>query len=489
MMNVEGGGVYDVAIIGCGVIGAATAYELSRYEASVVILEAKNDVADGTTKANSAILHAGYDPEPGTVMARLNVRGVELAKEICERLDVGYRQCGSMVVALDEGDLPQLRTLYDRGVANGVPGMELLDTEQAHEKEPNLAPSIAGALWAPSAAIVNPWEYAIAMTEVAVRNGVELKLRAPVTAIKKAEDGTFVLTTPQGEVEARAVVNAAGVDAAHVHDLIASHAFHITPTRGQYYLLDHSAAGLVNTVVFQCPNEKGKGVLVAPTVHGNVIVGPDAEPLPDDQEYNTACTAAGQDFVASQARLSVPSIDLRDNIRNFAGVRANVDSGDFIIGEAPDVPGFVDLAGMKSPGLSCAPAVAEEARDILAHLGVVGDRKRDYRDGRTHVRFAEKTPEERAALIAENPLYGHVICRCETVTEAEIVWALHTEVPATTIDGVKRRAGTGMGRCQGGFCGPRVLEIICRELGMDPLDVLQDEDGSSVLDSQAKRGA
>ena len=481
--------MYDVAIIGCGVIGAATAYELSHYNTSVVILEAKDDVADGTTKANSAILHAGYDPEPGTEMAKLNVRGVALAKEICRRLDVGYSQCGSLVVALSEDDLPMLQTLYDRGVANGVPGLELLDAEQTHAKEPNLAPTIVGALWAPSAAIVNPWEYAIAMTEVAVRNGVELKLRAQVTSIEKTEAGTFVLTTPQGDVEARTVVNAAGVDAAHVHDLIAAPSFHITPTRGQYYLLDHSAAGLVNTVVFQCPNERGKGVLVAPTVHGNIIVGPDAEPLPDDQEYNTACTAAGQDFVASQARLSVPSLDLRDNIRNFAGVRANIDSGDFVIAEAPDVPGFVDLAGMKSPGLSCAPAVAEEARDILARIGVVGERKTDYRDGRTHVRFAEKTPEERARLIAENPLYGHVICRCETVTEAEIVWALHTEVPATTIDGVKRRAGTGMGRCQGGFCGPRVLEIICRELGMDPLDVLQDEDGSYVLDSQAKRGA
>lgn len=472
--------MYDVAIIGCGVIGAATAYELSHYNTSVVILEAKDDVADGTTKANSAILHAGYDPEPGTEMAKLNVRGVALAKEICRRLDVGYSQCGSLVVALSEDDLPMLQTLYDRGVANGVPGLELLDAEQTHAKEPNLAPTIVGALWAPSAAIVNPWEYAIAMTEVAVRNGVELKLRAPVTAIRKTEAGTFALTTPQGEVEARTVVNAAGVDAAHVHDMIAAPSFHITPTRGQYYLLDHSAAGLVGTVVFQCPNEKGKGVLVAPTVHGNIIVGPDAEPLPDDQEYNTACTAAGQDFVASQARLSVPSLDLRDNIRNFAGVRANIDSGDFVIAEAPDVPGFVDLAGMKSPGLSCAPAVAEEARGILTRIGVVGERKTDYRDGRTHVRFAEKTPEERAALIAENPLYGHVICRCETVTEAEIVWALHTEVPATTIDGVKRRAGTGMGRCQGGFCGPRVVQILARELQVPVSSIVKERAASHL---------
>jgi glycerol-3-phosphate dehydrogenase len=480
--------MFDVAIIGCGVIGAATAYELSRYDQSVVILEAKNDVADATTKANSAILHAGYDPEPGTAMARLNVRGVELAAQICERLDVGYDRCGSLVVALSDDDLPMLQTLYERGVANGVPGVEILDAKAAHEKEPALAETIPAALWAPSAAIVNPWEYAIAMAEVAVRNGVELRLRAPVTAIERI-DGGYRLSTPQGEVEARTVVNASGVNAAQVQALVADPGYHITPTRGQYWLLDHSAAGIVNTVVFQCPNEKGKGVLVSPTVHGNVIVGPDAEALPDDQATNTACTAEGQDFVAAQARLSIPTLDLRDNIRNFAGIRANVDSGDFIIGEAEGLPGWVNLAGMKSPGLSCAPAVAEEARSILEGLGVIGPRKEHYQDGRRHVRFAEATPEERAALIAEDPAYGHIICRCETVTEAEIVAALHEEIPATTIDGVKRRAGSGMGRCQGGFCGPRVLELICRELGLDPLEVLQDEDGSYVLDSEAKRGA
>jgi glycerol-3-phosphate dehydrogenase len=254
-------------------------------------------------------------------MAELNVRGVELAARICERLDVGYARCGSLVVALNESDLPMIQTLYERGVANGVPDLEILDAAATRQKEPSLAPTVAGALWAPSAAIVNPWEYAIAMAEVAVRNGVELRLRARVTAVTRTASG-YRLETPTGVVEAKTVVNAAGVEAAQVQSLIAPAAFHITPTRGQYYLLDHSAADLVHTVVFQCPNERGKGVLVAPTVHGNVIVGPDAEPLPDDQADNTACTSAGQDFVARQARLSIPSLDLRENIRNFAGIRA-----------------------------------------------------------------------------------------------------------------------------------------------------------------------
>lgn len=480
--------IFDVAIIGCGVVGAACAYELSRYDQRVVILEAKNDVADSTTKANSAILHAGYDPEPDSWMGKLNVRGVRLAREICERLDVGYEQCGSLVVALNPDDLPTLELLYQRGRANGVPDLELIDAARARELEPMLADTVVGALWAPTAAIVNPWEYALAMAEVAVRNGVELRLRSKVTAVAQTSGGYFELSTPQGVVQAHTVINAAGVAAADVHNLISAPTFHITPTRGQYFLLDHSSAGVVRHVVFQCPSKRGKGVLVAPTVHGNVIVGPDAEPLPDEQADNTACTAAGQDFVAHQAKLSIPTLNLRDNIRNFAGIRANVDSGDFIIGEASDVPGWFDVAGMKSPGLSCAPAVAELAREWLAKRGILGQAKTNYQDGRAHVRFAEKTPEQRAALVAENPAYGRVICRCETVTEAEIVHALHEEIPATTIDGVKRRAGTGMGRCQGGFCGPRVLELICRELDMDPLDVLQDEDGSFVLDSQAKGG-
>lgn len=324
--------MYDVAIIGCGVIGAACAYELSRYDQSVVILEAKNDVAAGTTKANSAILHAGYDPAPDTWMGKLNVRGVRLARDICKRLDVGYEQCGSLVVAFNEADLSTLETLYQRGCTNGVPDIELVDAARAHELEPELSDAVVGALWAPSAAIVNPWEFALAMAEVAVRNGVELRLRAQVTAVKRTAADTFELSVPQGVISARSVINAAGVAAGQVHDLIAAPRFRITPTRGQYHLLDHSSAGIVRHVVFQCPNERGKGVLVAPTVHGNVIVGPDAEVLPDDQADNTACTATGQDFVAQQALLSIPKVNLRDNIRNFAGIRANVDSGDFIIG-------------------------------------------------------------------------------------------------------------------------------------------------------------
>ena len=352
----------DVAIIGCGVVGAAAAYELSHYPLHVAVLEAENDVADGTTKANSAILHAGYDPEPGTQMARLNVQGVALAKEICARLDVPYRQCGSLVLALSQAELPHLQKLYANGVANGVPGIRLLTAEETLAMEPQLAPTVAGALFAPSAAIVSPWEFALAMAEVAVRNGVELYRSTPVTNIEKI-DGGWQLTTPNGSFAARYVVNAAGLNAQAIHEMAAPHTFTLEPTRGEYYLLDKSEGNRVNHVIFQCPNENGKGVLVTPTVHGNLLVGPNAQPVAGD---DTACTADGLAFVAATARRSVPGIRFGESIRNFAGVRANVDIGDFVIGEADGAPGFIDLAGMKSPGLSSAPAVAKEVTKILA---------------------------------------------------------------------------------------------------------------------------
>ena len=313
--------MYDIAIIGCGVIGAAAAYALSRYDNKVVILEAENDVADCTTKANSAILHAGYDPAPGTRMARLNVRGVALAKEICAKLDVSYKQCGSLVLALDEKELPHLQHLFENGTANGVPDMKILSREEALAMEPNLSEKVCGALWAPSAAIVNPWEYALAMTEVAVRNGVELRRSCKVTDANAIEGG-YRLTVPGGTVETRCVINAAGIWADKVHSMVEPANFHIIPTRGEYYLLDKSEGTRVSHVIFQCPNELGKGVLVSPTVHGNLIVGPDAVPVHGD---DTSCTSKGLEFVKATAQRSVPSINFGESIRSFAGVRANLD--------------------------------------------------------------------------------------------------------------------------------------------------------------------
>ena len=477
--------MYDVVIIGCGVVGAATAYRLARYRLRTLVLEANNDVANATTKANSAILHAGYDPEPGTKMAALNVEGNRMALDICRKLDVPVRQTGSMVLAFAPEQLPHLQMLYDRGVANGVPGLELLSGDAARALEPNLSEKVCGALLAPSAAVVDPWGLALAMIEVAVQNGVELRRSAPVTGIRPKEGGGFVLATPKGEVETRFVVNAAGVDADRVHRLLEPIPWQTRPNRGEYYLLDKSEGGRVSRVIFQCPGPEGKGVLVAPTVHGNLIVGPNAEPVTDRRDLGN--TAAGLAFVKARAVQSVPSIRFGENIRNFSGIRANTDQSDFIIQWSENHPGFLDLAGIKSPGLTSAPAIGKLAADMLGEAGLPLAEKPDFIDERHVVRFRHASPAEKAALIAKDPRYGRVICRCETITEGEILDAIHSPVGATTVNGVKRRCNAGMGRCQGGFCGPRVQAILARELGVSPTEILMDQAGSWVLCGETKQ--
>lgn len=470
----------DVTIIGCGVVGAAAARQLAQYDLQLCVLEAENDVTDGTTKANSAILHAGYDPEPGSLMARLNVRGAQLAKEICKALDVPRRETGSLVLAFTADEVPHVGKLYRNGVANGVPGLRILNGEEVAAMEPALAP-VQAALWAPSAAIVNPWEYALAMAQNAVTNGAQLRLNSPVTGAERI-DGGWRLHTPGGDVETRFVLNAAGVNAQKIHEMAAPKSFETIPCRGEYYLLDKSAGDTVSRVIFQCPTAAGKGVLVAPTVHGNLIVGPNAEDV-----ESTDNTAAGLAEVAQKARRSVPELDLRASIRNFAGVRANTDRRDFIIEWAAD--GFLDLAGMQSPGLTAAPAVAEAAAQMLSEAGLELRRKpaEQLVATRRRIRFKELSPQEQAELVAREPAYGRVICRCETITEGEIIAACREPIPPCSIDGVKRRAGAGMGRCQGGFCGPRVMEILARETGRSPLEIPQDKEGSVILTGRTKQ--
>lgn len=476
--------MYDVAIIGCGIIGAATAYELSRYHLSVVVLEKRNDICDATTKANSAIIHAGYDPVPGTLMARLNVEGSALAGDLCRSLDVPYRQVGSLVLAFSDGELQTLKTLYERGVRNGVPGLSLLTASESRRMEPELSEETTGALWAPSAAVVNPWEYGIALAETAVKNGVELRLRTEVASIRKSKAGWYIGTAGGAAIEATYVVNAAGVESAAIHNMAAAPNFTILPSRGEYFLLDKSEGGRVSHVIFQCPNANGKGVLISPTVHGNLIVGPNAQSVEDREDVSN--TTDGMEFVKHSALRSVPSLALRENIRNFAGIRANSDRDDFILQVA--APGFIDLAGIRSPGLSAAPAIAREAVEHLKEEGLKTEQKEDWDGTRRKVRFASLSADEKNRLIRENPAYGRVICRCETITEGEILDALHSPIPPCSIDGVKRRAGSGMGRCQGGFCGPRVLEIMAREYGVAPEKILQDGDGSYILTGETKKG-
>lgn len=468
--------MFDIIIIGGGVIGCAAAYELTKYNLKVALFEKENDIATGTTKANSAIIHAGYDPLPGSLTARLNVRGNELAHGICKKLDVPFKETGSVVCAFGEEDDITVKALYERGVQNGVPGLKILDKEQLKALEPNIADEATSALYAPTAGVISPWEYALAFAEVAVLNGLELHLSEGVKDIKEGN----VVVTEKGEYKAKYIVSAAGVNCSEIESMVSVPDYVLKPSKGEYYLLDKSAFGIVNTVVFQCPNKNGKGVLVAPTVHGNIIVGPNAV---GSEKDDLSTTAEGLAFVRTAAAKSVPTLNLSANIRNFAGMRANTDNEDFIIRFVRK--GFLSLAGIKSPGLASAPAVAEYVRQLLEEDGLEMTEKENIVDTRRRIRFKKLSPAEKNELIKKDPAYGRVICRCETVTEGEIVATFSSPIPPVSIDGVKRRCNAGMGRCQGGFCAPRVLELIHKHTGIPKENIVKDKNGSTVLSGGA----
>ncbi len=476
--------MYDVAIIGGGICGSALAFELSRYDMKLCLIEKENDVSMRATRANSAIIHAGYDPGPGTLMAKYNVEGSRLAQQLCDDLSVLYRRVGSLVLAFSEKEHETVQKLYERGLKNGLESLSILTKQEVLELEPNLSQEIYSALYAPDCAIVSPWEFCLGLAETAVENGVDIRLGSEVTAIEKTDKG-FRLTTDKGEIFTKYVINAAGVHADDINKMVGGRPFEIKPSKGEYYLLDKSQGELISTVVFQCPNEHGKGVLVAPTVHGNLIVGPNAEDCePDD----TSTTFEGLTSVRERAVKSLPGINLRENIRNFAGIRATSTEEDFIIGEEPDVLGFFNVAGIKSPGLSSAIAIAKDVATSVTKKFQDLSENPNFNSKRKVVRIKHLTNDERKEAIAKNPLYGRVVCRCEGVTEGEVVDALRSPFIPPTLAAVKRRCFAGSGRCQGGFCGPKVMEIICRELNTAPEQVLLDGEGSNLVIGRTKGG-
>ena len=473
--------MYDVIIIGAGITGAAIAMELSKYRLKLGWLEKHNDVAIETTRANSGIIHSGYDPKPGTKMAQLNVRGAQLYKTLAPLLNIHYQIVGSLVIGRSARDRQLLQTLYDRGIANGVEELALLDAQQVHELEPNLTDEVTCALLSPTAAIISPWEACLAFAQTAVHNGAELFLEHQVQAIAAIEGG-YRVTASGKAFDARFVINCTGVHADDVYGLLSpKDTFTIEPVKGQYYLLDKTQGSLVSRVIFQTPSELGKGVLVSPTVHGNLIVGPDAQKNIRDKA-DSSVAADQLAYIRQAAERTTRKIDYRENIRNFSGLRAKLRGfEDFLIEESKEYPGFFNFAGIQSPGLSCGPAFGEEAVALLERAGCEFKPKETYEYLKLPKAFREMTPQEANAKIRECPQYGRVVCRCETVTEGEILEAIHRPIGATTVDGVKRRTNAGMGRCQGGFCGPKVLEILTRELGCSPTDILQDQPGSNII--------
>jgi len=474
----------DVLIIGCGVIGAGIAYELARTKASVAVVEKENDVCCGASKANSAVVHAGYDPLPGTLMAKYNAWGSRLMPALCARLDVAYRPNGSLVVAFSHDEKPKLDALLARGESNGVPGLRLIDGGRARALEPNLSPEVAWALDIPGGAITDPWELTVALAETAALGGVDIRTNTEVLGIACAKD-YYVARTNRGEIAARFVVNAAGVYADAIHNMVAEPAFAITPVRGEYLLLDKDQGALVQRAIFQLPTDAGKGVLVLPTVHGNLLVGPTSDPVEGKGDVSTS--AQGMARVRALAAKSVPGVNFHSVIRDFAGLRAATPSAhDFVIGFPPGHPRFLDVAAIQSPGLTSAPAIAVDAVGLLREAGLEAAEDPGFIDARRRIRFGQLSVKEKNALIAKDPRYGRVICRCEGVTEGEIVEAIHRSVGPRSLDAVKRRCGAGLGRCQGGFCGPRVLEILARECGMDATQIPQDRAGSYLLTGRTK---
>ena len=467
---------YDVLIIGAGVTGCAIARELSHTGLKIALSDACDDVAMGASRANSAIVHAGYDCVPGTLMAKLNVRGNEMFDDVCESLNVPLLRVGSFVIAFGEEDEKELNNLLERGRANGVPGLEIISGERAREMEPKLSDDVTAALWAPTAGITCPYELTIAMSENARANGADILLRKRAVAIDYANDEFTVKFEDGTSVSAKYVVNAAGVYADEVARLIGDDSFTISPRKGEYMLLDKQAL-CVGTVIFQTPSKLGKGVLVSPTVDGNIFAGPTAQ---DKVEKNdTQTTPEGLAELKKFSLKSVPTLNLRQVITSFAGVRAQPSTGDFIIRPSDKNVRFIHAAGICSPGLSSAPAIAEYVRGLIKEAGADTAERADAIYVREHAKpFRQMDAEERAEAYKRNPLYGRIICRCETVTEAEIVDAIHRG--ATTVDGVKRRTRAGMGRCQGGFCAPRVMEILSRELGV-PTESLTKFGGKSYM--------
>ncbi|TBW34883.1 FAD/NAD(P)-binding oxidoreductase [Siculibacillus lacustris] len=468
----------DVVVIGGGVVGCAIARELSRYRLDVVLLEQAPDVATGTSKANSGILHAGFDCEPGTWKARLNVRGAALYAEIAEGLGIPRREIGSLVVAHSDADLATCESLLARGRENGVAGLEIWGADRLRAHEPSISADVAGALWAPTAAVVCPFLATVGFGENAIRNGAKIHTECGVTGLVTAGGRIVAVETTRGRIEARFVVNAAGVHAADVARLAGDDSFTIHPRRGEYILFDRSTGALARSVLFPTPSKVSKGILVSPTVHGNIFIGPNAADVDELDDVET--TAPGLDEIISGARKIVPDLPLQNAITEFAGLRAAAGK-DFIIGESPIVKGLVHAAGIQSPGLTSAPAIGEAIAEILADLGLKLTPDPTFVPVNPHrPKFTEQTPVEQMARIAADPLAGRVICRCETITEAEIVAAIRAPCGARTIDGVKRRVRAGAGRCQGGFCGPRVTAILARELGI-PVTAVRKETLESWL--------
>ena len=470
--------MFDVVIVGAGVIGGMLARELSRYDLSVCLLEKENDVAMGASKANSGIVHGGYDPEPGTLKAKLNTEGVELLFRAAEELNVPIIRNGSMVCAFSAEEEPMIAELYHRGLENNIPGLEVLTGDQARALEPNLSAAVTKVLRVTNAGIVGPYELTIAAIGNAMDNGVALKRNFAVSAIEKTN--VFTITAENGQmVQAKYLVNCAGGGSDKIAALAGDGFFTVIPRAGEYMLLDKTEGDRVGHTLFQCPTAEGKGILVSPTAHGNLLVGPTATRVATPDSKDT--TPEGLDIVRRLASKSVPSVDYRQVITSFTGVRASTEKGDFILQASDKVPGLVHAGAVDSPGLTCCVSIAKYLVEILQNQGLTLTEKKIWSGKRKDPNaFQKMNDEEKDAFIKADPAYGKIVCRCEAISEGEILDAIRTNPGARDMDGVKRRTRSGMGRCQGGFCGPYVMELLAHEMNI-PLEQVTKNGGDSAM--------
>lgn len=475
----------DVIIIGGGVVGCSVARELSRFDADILLLERGNDVSVGTSKANSGIVHGGYDAKPGTLKAKFNVAGNAMFDALARELDFPFKRNGSMVLCFDKADIGKLVELKEQGVKNGVQGLYVLEGYEAVKAmEPYVSENVVAALVVSNGGIVSPYEMTIAYAENAATNGVEFRFGSEVTAIDRIDGGLQVTCADGFTAQAKYVVNAAGVYADVINNMISPDKMHITARKGDYELLDKTCGYMASHTLFQMPTKMGKGVLVTPTCHGNILVGPTATDVTDKDDVATTPEELASAF--DRALLTMPSLNRRNIITQFSGLRAHLDTDDFVIGESATVKGLYNVAGIESPGLSSAPAIAVHVAEEIAQKLSLGKNANFVAERKGIPHFATLSDEERKKLVAENPLYGRIVCRCETVTEGEIVEAIRRKPGAVDMDGVKRRTRQGMGRCQAGFCTPRVMEILSRELGVPMTEVTKRGGNSQFVIGRTK---
>jgi len=510
--------MYDIAIIGAGITGSFLAHDLSGYQLKIAVIEKCSDVANGATMANSAIIHSGHDPKKGTLKAKLNVRGNRMYEKVCVDLGVHFKRTSAFVVATSQEENETLEQLYNQATSREIPAF-LLTRQEALAKEPNLSDEVIRVMELPTTGIIYPWEVAIALMEEAVENGTTLFLNREVSGIKKVENYFSIETIYHGGplsktekersensinqnctceeekllIQAKYVINAAGVHGDDIYRLISNipGQFTITPRRGEYFVLDKQKTPLVNRVIYPVPSSVGKGVLVVPTTHENILLGPNSQFI-EDKEGN-ATTKDALDYVKKAVLKTVKNIPFDQVIRSFSGLRPTGDKEDFVIEEASDVPHFINVTCIESPGLASAPAISEYVIDTILKKtpleGLAFIKKENYKKRRPSVNLKNMNQEMREKLVLEDSSFGKVICRCEQITEGEIIDAIRRPVGATTVKGIKKRVRPGMGRCQGGFCEPKVVDILARELGISPFDVRMDTWESSMLLTETKGGS